>query len=215
MPDFRPLLSTRLVAPVAKEITVSFGHTGQSLGSATGLLSRFPKSRIHVTGNPVRGSVLRGSVKEARRLFHLNERYPTVLVMGGGTGARRLNQLVGEALPDLTKYVQIIHVTGGRIEERKIAKSEHYHSYDFLAGELKHALAVADLVVSRAGMATISELARLGRVALLVPLPDSPQEDNAKLLAAFKLALAVNEKFLTAPALVELVRKILWDQQLQ
>jgi len=213
-PDFRLLLSTRLVAPIATAITVSFSHTAQGIGTGSGLLAKYPKSKVHVTGNPVRAGILGGSIGEARRIFSLNDRYPTVLVMGGGTGARRLNEIIQESLPELTKYVQIIHLTGGRTAG-KTPKMEHYHAYDFLAADLKHAFAAADLVISRAGMGTISELGRLGKVSLLVPLPDSPQEDNAKLLAAFGLAIAINEKFLKPSVLVELVRKMLWDSSLQ
>ena len=213
-PDFRILLSTRLVAPIARAITVSFSSTAQAIGTGSGLLAKYPKSKIHVTGNPVRSSVLGGSVAEARRIFELNDRYPTILVIGGGTGAKRLNEIVREAVPELVKYVQIIHLTGSR-GARGGEKTEHYHPYDFLTRDLKHAFAVADLVISRAGMATISELGRLGKVSLLVPLPGSPQEDNAKLLATLGLAVAINEKFLTPSVLLELVRKILWNRDLQ
>src|SRR3989344_6039304 len=128
-PDFRLLLSTRMVAPIAQAITVSFSHTAQGIGSGSGLLAKYPKSKVHVTGNPVRSSVLGGSVGEARRIFALNDRYPTVLVMGGGTGARRLNEIIQGSVPELAKYVQIIHLTGGR-GSGKTVKAEHYHPYE-------------------------------------------------------------------------------------
>ncbi|KKW21993.1 MAG: UDP-N-acetylglucosamine-N-acetylmuramyl-(pentapeptide) pyrophosphoryl-UDP N-acetylglucosamine transferase [Parcubacteria group bacterium GW2011_GWA2_51_12] len=213
-PDLRLLLSTRVVAPIAKAITVSFTNTGQGIGSGSGLLAKYPKSKVHVTGNPVRESVLGGSVEKARSIFNLNDQYPTILVMGGGTGARRINELVWGALPELSKYAQIIHLTGGK-DKSRLPTRDHYHPFDFLTGDLKHAYAVADIVISRAGMATISELGLVGKAVVLIPLPDSPQEDNAKLLASFGLAVAVNERSLTPINFTELVRKLLWDTTLQ
>lgn len=214
-PDSRLLLSTRIASPFAKAVTVSFNFTGKSIPEASGLFSRIPKSKIYVTGNPVRHDILSGSEKEARRLFDLNKDYPTVLIMGGGGGAARLNAVVFRALPELLRYVQVIHVTGGKVEDSMQFAHPHYHSYAFLGQELKHAYAVADLVISRGGMSTISELSVLGKAAVLVPLPRSPQVDNVWLLAMLRCAIGVFEEFLEPHLLVALTRKILWSRELQ
>lgn len=212
--DFQVLLSTKLVAPLAKAITVSFSYSSKNIPESTGLFARRHKSKIFVTGNPVRREVLGGSVKEARAIFTLNEHYPTILVMGGGTGAARLNAKIMEALPELVKYVQVIHQTGGKLSKVS-PKVPHYHPYPFLGSELKHAYAVADLVISRGGMSTITELSRLGKVAILVPLPGSAQEDNVALLTMLKFAVGVSEEMFTPDFAVKLVRRILWNHDMQ
>ena len=85
----------------------------------------------------------------------------------------------------------------------------------FLTDDLKHAYAAADLVVSRGGMSTITELAVLRKPAIMIPLPGSAQEENVRALAMIGCVIAVFEDFLTPELLVRLVRKVLWDQDMQ
>jgi UDP-N-acetylglucosamine--N-acetylmuramyl-(pentapeptide) pyrophosphoryl-undecaprenol N-acetylglucosamine transferase len=212
--DFVLSLSTRLVRPIAKAVTVSFSFSGKEMPEASGLFKLTRKTKIHVTGNPVRKEVFGGSAAEARKLFGLNQDYPTVLIMGGGSGAAKINEVVASALPELTKYVQVIHLTGAKLRKIPGQNQPHYHAYEFLSTELKHAYAVADLVVSRAGMSTISELAVLGKAVILIPLPQSPQEINAGVLARAQLVFGVAQELLTPELLVRLIRKILWDRDL-
>ena len=213
--DVDPLLSTRLSAPFARVVTVSFNFTSKEFSNFSGLFKKVSKSKVVWTGNPVRRTVLGGSADKARKIFNLNSDYPTVLVLGGGAGSLKLNRVVIEALPELIKYVQVIHSTGGRIPKGKRFDYPYYHEYNFLGQELKGAYAVADLVVCRGGMSTIAELSRLEKVAIIVPLPDSQQEDNVRLLAHFKSAIGVFEEFFTSELLVQLVRKILWSKDMQ
>lgn len=214
--DVDLLLSTRLVAPIARAVTVNFSEASRQFPGFSGLLRKIKKSKIFHTGGPVRKQILGGSKKEAEKLFGLNPEFPVVLVMGGGTGSAALNQVVWEALPELVKYVQVIHLTGGREKRGDIGgRSKHYHSFDFLGKHLAHAYAAADLVISRGGMSTISELARLGKASITVPLPQSPQEDNVRLLAMLRGTVGVFQEFLTPDLLVKLVRKILWSREIQ
>ena len=213
--DFSPLLSTKLVAPFAGAITLGFSYTEKNIPQAWGLFLKFPKSKTVVTGNPVRQEILQGSAEEGRKLFGLSGDYPTLLVVGGGTGAKKLNEIVGQCLPELVKYVQVIHLTGGRTARgEQTFNHAHYHPYEFLGMEMKHALAVADLVISRGGMSTITELAALGKAAILVPLPSSGQEENVKFLASLGLVVPVAQEVLTPELVVKLVRKILWAPEI-
>ena len=211
--DAEPLLSTRLTAPIARLVTVALSGSAKDLPDSSGLFARAPKSKLHVTGNPVRSAMLRGSAMRARQYFHLSSDYPIVLVLGGGTGSAALNAVLRQALPELCKYVQVIHVTGGR--GNIIMARERYHPYNFLGAELADAYAACDLVIARAGMSTVSELSALGKAAILVPLPDSPQEDNVRLLVFYKCAIGVFQEFFNADLLVRLTRKILWSRELQ
>src|SRR5207248_1725444 len=103
---------------------------------------------------------------------------------GGGTGALGLNMLVAAAIPELTQFCQVIHLTGRGRAVPPAAPAGRYRSYEFLTEDMPHALAAADLVVSRAGMGTLTELAALGKPALIVPMPRSHQLANARVFEA-------------------------------
>lgn len=212
--DLDLTLSTKLTFRMAKAVSVGFAHTAKNIHESSGMFANLRKSKIEITGNPVRANILRGSKNQAIKFFGLNTNFPTVLVIGGGTGAASLNTVIIRSLQQLTKYVQIIHLTGGRSND-KIPTYRHYHSCDFLDDKLKHAYAVADLVIARGGMGTITEIAALGKPAILVPLPDSPQMNNVSFLALFKGVVGVAEEVLDPELLVKLVRKILWSKEIQ
>lgn len=212
--DRQLLLATRLVAPIAKAVTISFVQN-KELPTFSGLLGKIPKSKLISTGNPVRRNLLTGSVEEARKMFRLSDSFPTILVMGGSQGSAKINQILRAALPELVKYVQIIHVTGSKVKPTKRIELANYHAVGFLGPELKHAYAAADLVIGRGGMSTITELSFLGKPAILIPLPKSPQEENVEILAQLKCAIGVSEEVLTDELLIQLIRKILWNNELQ
>ncbi len=213
--DVRASLANRLVAPIVRRVTVVFPETAHA----------FPKKKTVVIGNPVRPFLLRGSVEQARDRFGLLPGVPTVLVFGGGTGALALNQIVVEALPELTKFCQVIHSTGrgkaGPTPAFSPSKREgeikrgwnnlRYHPIELLTDEMADAYAVADLVVARAGMGTISELSALGKPAIIVPLAGTHQEDNAQYLREREAAVVVSQTELISTRFIELVRSLLPD----
>jgi len=194
--DVRPLLSNKLAAPFASVITVAWET----------LLVDFPKAKL--IGNPVRSSFLRAEKGEAIRHFGLNENKPTVLVLGGGTGSLWLNQNVAALTDELLVSANLIHLTGkGKMIENKSANS--YRAFEFLTDEMPLAFAAADLVVCRAGMATITELAATKKAAIVIPLPNSPQEDNA--LALIGAAVILNQAETASSDLLKEISRLLGD----
>lgn len=182
--DIRPLLSNKIIAPFASVITVAWNKS----------LSGFSKGKL--LGNPVRLSFLQTSREEALKHFGLNENKPTILFLGGGTGSLWLNKCVSEIIDELLARANVIHLTGkGKMVEKKSVGD--YHVFELLTDEMPLAFAAADLVVCRAGMATITELAATKKAAIIVPLPNSPQEDNAAVLDG---AVVVLKQAETAPA---------------
>jgi len=167
--DWRPGLANRLSAPFAATISVTFEKSKQD----------FNAKKVTVTGNPVRDFLFRGSIEQARDIFNLREGQPAVLVLGGGTGAVNLNRLIVKSLADL-EGVQLLHLTGRGKQMVATDAPDTYHQFEFLDVGLAHAYAVADLVITRAGMGTLTELAALGLPAIIVPIPHSHQEDNAR-----------------------------------
>ena len=87
-----------------------------------------------------------------------------------------------------------------------------YHQREFLVDEMPHVLAAASVVVTRAGLGTLTELAALRKAAIVVPMPGTHQEANARAFAAGGGALHVDQRTLTAGELVALVRELLADE---
>ncbi len=200
--DIRPGLANKLTAPFAASVSVAFESS----------LKDFAGRHPVWTGNPVRAELFTGSRQEARRLFGLEEGTPTVLVIGGGTGAGSLNELVRKALPGLIPAVQVLHLTGrGKLAPPADAPSR-YRQIEFLGDDMRHAYAAADLVVTRAGMGVLTELAALGLPAVIVPMPDSHQEDNAAFFGRAGAAEIVSEKSTFSKAFAEAIVRLAGDR---
>lgn len=199
--DVEPGLANRILAPFATRVTVTFPPS----------LDHFPRSKSCLTGNPVRHEILEGDPREARRLFGLSGERPVLLVTGGGTGALGLNRLVARATPSIVESCEILHITG-RGKGVEVPRLENgYRQVEFLTEEMAHALAAADLVVSRAGLSTLTELAALGKPSLLIPMPRSHQNANATAFASQGAALVFQEEELTPERLATEIRALLQD----
>jgi UDP-N-acetylglucosamine--N-acetylmuramyl-(pentapeptide) pyrophosphoryl-undecaprenol N-acetylglucosamine transferase len=219
-------LANKLMTPFATKITVTFSES----------LKDFPHKKSIVTGNPVRESLLSGNRETARQIFSLKDELPVVLILGGGTGALALNKVVAESLPNILEFCQIIHIAGkgknifqdknlkdahrpNSVEEMlddrksvdyKKGKAERYHAHEFLdTDELMHAFNVADIVVTRAGLSTLSELAILKKPVIIVPLPGTHQEKNAKYFASKNAALILNQSILNTELFTNFVHELL------
>lgn len=209
--DVRAGLANKVMAHFANYVTTSLPAS----------VKQFPKRKTIWLGNPVRPGVLRGSRVEAIRIFGLDPSLPTVLVLGGGTGALSLNKLISRSLGDLLDYCQIIHMTGRGKEmivpnfagsNRDELLKHRYHPVQFLEEDfLAHAYAAADLVVARAGFSTLSELAALGKAVLPIPICSSHQEDNARYFAERSGALVFYENKETREAFVLKIKQLLAD----
>lgn len=199
--DARPGLANRLSLPAATSMSVTLERS----------LADFRRHRPTWTGNPVRAELAGGSFDAAKRAFGLEDGTPTLLVMGGGTGAAGLNRLVWGALPSITERAQVIHVAGPGKADPSVA-AVRYHQYELLTADLPHAYAAADLVVTRAGMGSLTELAALGKPAVIVPMPGSHQEDNAKAYADGAGAVSLDERRVTPDAFAAAVLALLGDE---
>jgi len=166
--DIRPTLSNKLCAPFASKVTVSFK---KSLEDFSNVLTEW-------IGNPTRDALMAADPGRAAALFRLDATLPVVLITGGSSGAEALNAWVWKHLASLTRAANVIHLTGrGKMDKNKT--HERYRQAEFLGSLMPHALAGADLVITRGGIATITELGHLGKAAIIIPMPGTHQEDNA------------------------------------
>lgn len=180
--DVRPGLANRLMIRAADVITVTFRAS----------MAAFPAKKTHWTGNPVRIDMIDGDARRGRELFHLPETGPVLLVFGGGTGSVALNNAIGTLAPRLTEHWSILHVTGPNRNFVELHNAR-YQSFPFLTWQLPHAMAAADIVVTRAGLGALSELSALGKAAIIVPMPNSHQEDNAEVIAQASAGIVVRQ----------------------
>jgi UDP-N-acetylglucosamine--N-acetylmuramyl-(pentapeptide) pyrophosphoryl-undecaprenol N-acetylglucosamine transferase len=197
-----PGLANKLCLPFAASMSVALEASVKDFRLRGGVVPVW-------TGNPVRAEIAAGSRTEADTIFGLESDVPVVLVLGGGTGAAGINDRVRGALPRLLAEVQLIHVAG--IGKASGAHASRYHEREILTNEMPHALAAADLVVTRAGMGTLTELAALGKACLVVPMPDSHQETNAALFANSGAAMLLNERETDADAFAAAILELIKD----
>lgn len=201
--DVRPGLANRLSAPWAKAITVAFEKS----------LLDFPEA-VH-TGNPIGCHQITEYQKEAIiKKYNISPDKPLLLVTGGGTGSVAINRLVSGAASQLSDYCQIIHITGRGKQTTNISQSGTYQSFEFLAhDEVFILMSLSDLIISRCGLAFLTELSCLGKAAILIPMPDSHQEENAEIFGVNKAAIVLDQADLAPDKLVELVGQLLADKE--
>ena len=187
-------LTNKTLAKKASKICVAY----------EGMERFFPKDRILLTGNPVRQNLFNDSLtrEECAAAFGLNPSKPTILLVGGSLGARTLNESVVKNLSRIAASpVQFIWQTGSyykkEIEQTIDVKGKPGNIVvtDFIS-RMDQAYHLADLVISRAGAGTISELCLLGKPSILVPSPnvaEDHQTHNAMALVGRQAALLVRD----------------------
>lgn len=197
-PDIEPGLALKLLARIADQIAVTVADARIYL----------PRSKpITVTGYPIRFELNRWASKSNRKekalsIFKLSDQLPVILVFGGSKGARSINNAIRMILPTLLEKTQIIHICGESdweehqifLEKIKLSLSEEYFLryclYPYLHEEMGAAFACADLVISRAGAASLGELPLFGVPSILIPYPHSWQYQNINARYLEKLGAA-------------------------
>jgi len=197
--DLQAGLANLLVARFATIVTVSFKES----------LADFPKGKTALLGNPVREMILSGNREKAKEKFGFNDNLPVLLVMGGSLGAESINQLMEKSFSELTQFCQIIHVSGKEYKPLEITQN-NYKVIPFLHyEELADAYALAEIIVCRAGLSTISELSAIGKPIVLIPIPNNQQVKNADYLVKAKAAMALDQNKTKPAEFVRLVRELI------
>ncbi|MDC0629310.1 MAG: undecaprenyldiphospho-muramoylpentapeptide beta-N-acetylglucosaminyltransferase [Flavobacteriaceae bacterium] len=166
-----------------------------------GLERFFPKEKLILTGNPVRQDVvdLEGKSAEASTFFGLDPHKKTLLVLGGSLGARRINQLVESKLDYLKKLdIQLIWQCGKLYEEdySRYNSNANVQVHTFL-NRMDLAYASADVIISRAGASSVSELCVVGKPVIFIPSPnvsEDHQTKNASAVSGKGAALLIREQ---------------------
>ncbi|MEX1068767.1 MAG: UDP-N-acetylglucosamine--N-acetylmuramyl-(pentapeptide) pyrophosphoryl-undecaprenol N-acetylglucosamine transferase [Patescibacteria group bacterium] len=216
------------IPAVTHEQTVVFGWANRFISffarrvfvSWKSSLKYFPSQKTVLTGNPVRDEVF----EERTKRFRFRDGRPTVYVTGGKQGAHVINEAVRGALSQFLENYNLIHQTGAA------EKFQDYQKLSILKDQLPKRLrdryilqeyfgleeigavyAAADIVVGRAGANTVTELAALGKPAILIPIPWVSRREqflNAQILAERGAAVVLEEERLTSRALLEALKDI-------
>lgn len=208
-----PGVTNKILSRYVSQVAVTFEDS----------IARFSnQTRVKLTGLPVRPEIFTVDKKDAYRELGINSDRPVILVFGGSRGARNINMSMVEVVKELQHSdVQILHATG------KIGYQEYIEALqregiplDNVGNitiipylyNMQDALAVADLVICRAGAATLAELTALGLPSVLIPYPyaaENHQQFNAQALVDRGAAIMILDKELTGQRLVGQIRELL------
>jgi len=184
-----PGITNKLLSKKANAICVAYGN----------LERFFPKDKIVLTGNPVRQDLIDIESKrdEAIAFYGLDPNKKTLLVLGGSLGARRVNQLIEKELQNMLSLdVQIIWQCGKLyFEEYKKYNQQNVRVVDFIE-RMDFVYAAADVIISRAGASSVSELCIVGKPVIFIPSPnvaEDHQTKNAQAIVDAKGAILLKE----------------------
>ena len=192
--DLEPTLSNILVKKLANTITVTFAKS----------LEDFKDSNSILVGSLIR--------EEAKQITSSKSNRKIVLFLGGGTGAKILNELAIKTAP-LLPEVEFWQITGKNKKIESQNMPANFHSFEFLNKGYYEKLAQADLVISRGGLSTLMELSDLIKPTVIVPIPTSQQEQNASYFADRKAAVYLEQTELTPDTLAGKIKSLLNNPQ--
>lgn len=223
-------MAAKMGVPLVIQEQNSFpGVTNRILGKSADLIfiafkdakSYFPAGKTHLSGNPTRKSLMSVDPNEAYKKFDLNPNQLTLLILGGSGGAKSINEATLQQIKRLHDEMglQIIWQCGKRYYDQLQAEIRPKHFDNLVLTDFIHhmpeAYAVADLVVSRAGALSCSELALTGKPSILVPSPNvagDHQTKNAQSMVDEGAAELIKDEDLN-DILAGLVEKIITDPQ--
>lgn len=170
-------ITNKLLSKKASKICVAY----------EGMEKFFPKEKIILTGNPVRQDLkdVRQHKNEALNFFKLSPNKKVILVIGGSLGARTINESMGAGLKKLAdNNIQLIWQTGKTYyttatEQVSKFSNDHIYALEFIS-RMDLAYAAADIVISRAGASSVSELCNIGMPCILVPSPNVAEDHQTK-----------------------------------
>lgn len=217
--DTRPGLANKIGARFADRIAVAFPEAAQY----------FKKEKTALIGHLVRKDLQKPVEEGAHEYLKLSPAMPTIFILGGSQGAVLINEAVMNTLPELVKKYQIIHQTGTKnfedvesnvkiiLENSK--DRDNYRPYAFLNPlAMRMCAGAADVVISRSGASSISEIAWWQVPAILIPITSSNgdhQRQNAFSYASTGAARVIEEKNLTPQVLLQEIENIVTNTDLQ
>ena len=199
--DYTPGLANRIAGRYADTVCCTFEDTVKTV----------KHGRPVFTGTPIRPELFEGSREKGLAFAGLSGEKPVLFIMGGSSGAVRVNLLVRSALDRLLPVYDIIHLCGKKNVDESAARPG-YVQYEYISEQLADLLAAADVVISRAGANAVFELMALNKPTVFIPLGlDASRGDqilNAKYCERKGYALRLDQNTATADSLADAVNHL-------
>ena len=199
-------MANKIAIPAAKRyVLISRNHEILTPGKAV------------LTGTPIRKELFSGNKIKGLDFCGFTANKPVILIIGGSSGSRAINQVVRDMLPTLIRDYQIIHLCGkGNIDEKLEGKSG-YVQFEYIKKELSDLFAAADLVISRAGANAICELLALRKPNILIPLPQGSSRGdqilNAESFERQGYSYVLKEEDLSVSSLYQSIKTVMEKRQ--
>ncbi|MDB5237008.1 MAG: UDP-N-acetylglucosamine--N-acetylmuramyl-(pentapeptide) pyrophosphoryl-undecaprenol [Parcubacteria group bacterium] len=217
--DSKPGKANLLASKYAYRIAITFD-------SSSALFPAKAQAKIARTGIPIRAALATPLPTGAAQELGLDTSVPTIFILGGSSGSKRINEVVLAGLPELVAIANVIHQTGkdnfaeaestGKVVLRDNPNADRYHVFPFLTRDaMREAAGVASLVISRAGATSITEISLWHKPSILIPIPESVSHDqrtNAYAYAHTGAAVVLEEHNISPHILVSEAKRILGDQ---
>jgi UDP-N-acetylglucosamine--N-acetylmuramyl-(pentapeptide) pyrophosphoryl-undecaprenol N-acetylglucosamine transferase len=204
--DITPGLANKISMPYCTKICVTFPEA----------LNHVKKSKAVLTGSPIRRELLEGSKVKGKEICGFKNDKPIIFIIGGSLGSRVINNVVREALQELLKGFNVIHICGKGNLDSNLKDKEGYAQFDYVKDELTHLMAASDLVISRAGANVIFELLTLKKPNLLIPLSAKASRGdqilNAESFERQGYSMVLQEEDLNPVILQEKLRELYNDR---
>ena len=200
--DMTPGLANKIAIPSAVKVCCNFPETLDSL----------PEGKAVLTGSPIRQELMSGNKIAAMDMCGFTADKPVILVIGGSLGSVVVNNAVREALPELLRDFQVIHLCGKGKMDESFKNTKGYCQFEYIKNELRDIFALADIVISRAGANAICELLALRKPNLLIPLSAKASRGdqilNARSFERQGFSLVLEEEELNKDSLLDAVHNL-------
>jgi UDP-N-acetylglucosamine--N-acetylmuramyl-(pentapeptide) pyrophosphoryl-undecaprenol N-acetylglucosamine transferase len=201
--DITPGLANRIAVRGAKKVCCNFPETMKYL----------PENKAVLTGSPIRQELFHGDAARARSFCGFSDdNKPVLLIVGGSSGSKVVNEAVREIVPQLLPDFNIIHLCGKGNLEESMKSLSGYAQFEYISRELPDLFALADLAVSRAGANAICELLALHKPNILIPLSAAASRGdqilNAKSFQKQGFSYVIEEESLTGNELLSAIREV-------
>ncbi len=205
--DMTPGLANRIAIPAAKRVCANFPETMEHL----------PKEKAVLTGTPIRKELFIGNKIKGLDFCGFTANKPVLMVIGGSTGSRVINDVVRGLLPTLLRDYQVIHLCGKGNIDPKLADTKGYAQFEYIKEELSDLFAASDIVISRAGANAICEILSLRIPNILIPLglnaSRGDQILNAESFENQGYSYLLMEENLTISSLLDAIKTVMGNRQ--
>ena len=205
--DMTPGLANKIAMKSCTKICCNFPET----------IKYLPSDKAVLSGSPIRNELMLGNKLAGLNICGFNTQNPVILVVGGSTGALKVNESVRTILPELLKTYQVVHLCGKDKTDKSLENIEGYKQFEYVSKEMRDLLAMADIVISRAGANAICELLALRKPNLLIPLSANASRGdqilNAKSFKEHGYSMVMEEEEITPDKLLSAVNDLYNNRQ--